>query len=425
MMKMVRRNTLYLLIAILFGVLPCGAQEVAVLATHSEVGVEVRLQQAGPVVWLELEVARAESEHAAIPPKVSVTQISQPKRLILDVPLLVDNQKSEAANRPVSMVALEHPLFSQFQATSYQGLLRLELSLRSEAPLRIAKNYMREQQTLKVVFQESIDEGLGRGQTMLQRETIGLPDPDRARTQPPLELAAHVRANSELEESLKEEEPNEEHWNTAAQYIQKVEARRGDTETSLEIADADFDAINHFAYRGYGGLEIERNTEVLGAAVDDEGIDYGHRPGWFERTFSSMRRFVRTHPAIIALLVTVIGLTTLIAGFVFWRTRSVSSKGRKKPRSARPTSSFAEGWYGAGQVQKIKEELYESYSVLGVEPNCSDEAIKSRYKHLVKVFHADKLKSRELPDEVMQLANKQFQRIQTAYELVKEKRNMT
>ncbi len=64
------------------------------------------------------------------------------------------------------------------------------------------------------------------------------------------------------------------------------------------------------------------------------------------------------------------------------------------------------------------------YIVLGCKETDSDEDIKARYRHLVKVFHGDRLQSQKLPQEVLELTDKEFQRVQQAYEQLKSMRGL-
>lgn len=64
------------------------------------------------------------------------------------------------------------------------------------------------------------------------------------------------------------------------------------------------------------------------------------------------------------------------------------------------------------------------YSVLGVTADASDEEIRSRYKHLIKSFHSDKLAGHDLPEEVLALTEQQFLKVQQAYEHIRSTRNM-
>lgn len=66
----------------------------------------------------------------------------------------------------------------------------------------------------------------------------------------------------------------------------------------------------------------------------------------------------------------------------------------------------------------------KAYQVLGVEPNASNEEVRSAYKRLVSDYHPDKITSKGLPEEFVQFATKRFQEIQDAYESIKKERGM-
>ncbi len=67
-------------------------------------------------------------------------------------------------------------------------------------------------------------------------------------------------------------------------------------------------------------------------------------------------------------------------------------------------------------------ELMQAYKVLCVTPGAEDTAIKNAYRRLMNEHHPDKLVSRGLPPEMMDLAKQRTQEIQSAYELVKAHR---
>ncbi len=75
-------------------------------------------------------------------------------------------------------------------------------------------------------------------------------------------------------------------------------------------------------------------------------------------------------------------------------------------------------------ANKKKQSIASHYKVLGAAESDSDDEIKSKYKHLAKVFHADRLASQDLPPEMIELAKKQFQKIQEAYQALKEDRGI-
>lgn len=78
------------------------------------------------------------------------------------------------------------------------------------------------------------------------------------------------------------------------------------------------------------------------------------------------------------------------------------------------------------RYEQIKSHYWASsdkaYSVLGCQRADSNETIKKRYRHLVQAYHPDKIASKGLPDEFIQLAHEKFREIQSAYEDIKKER---
>ena len=74
--------------------------------------------------------------------------------------------------------------------------------------------------------------------------------------------------------------------------------------------------------------------------------------------------------------------------------------------------------------QKYAKTFNTSYAVLGCDSTDPDDVIKSKYRKLVNDFHPDKIASKGLPEEFTKFANGKFQEIQSAYEDIKNQRNM-
>ena len=66
----------------------------------------------------------------------------------------------------------------------------------------------------------------------------------------------------------------------------------------------------------------------------------------------------------------------------------------------------------------------QAYEVLGCQRDDSDETIKKRYRTLVQSYHPDKIASKGLPDEFIQLAHEKFREIQNAYDSIKQERGL-
>lgn len=90
-------------------------------------------------------------------------------------------------------------------------------------------------------------------------------------------------------------------------------------------------------------------------------------------------------------------------------------------RRAQSEQSFHQSGFG-GQQRDPAELLKNAYGVLGVEPSVADADLKRAYRRLMSQHHPDKLMSKGLPEEMMQLAKEKTQEIQAAYDSIREHR---
>ena len=67
-----------------------------------------------------------------------------------------------------------------------------------------------------------------------------------------------------------------------------------------------------------------------------------------------------------------------------------------------------------------KTDITNSYAVLGVSKNATNEEIKTAYRKLVKKYHPDRLNN--ISDDLIELSKKKFQDLQDAYSSIKADR---
>jgi len=86
---------------------------------------------------------------------------------------------------------------------------------------------------------------------------------------------------------------------------------------------------------------------------------------------------------------------------------------------------------GAGQRQQSaghqsayseQQSIDDAYKILGVSSSDDEKTIKRAYRKRMAEHHPDKLVSKGLPEQAMEIAKKKAQDIQSAYELIKQKR---
>ena len=64
-----------------------------------------------------------------------------------------------------------------------------------------------------------------------------------------------------------------------------------------------------------------------------------------------------------------------------------------------------------------KNNLENSYSILGVTKNATNEEVKKAYRKIIKKYHPDKLI--DVGADVMKMAKDKFQSVQDAYQKIK------
>jgi DnaJ like chaperone protein len=73
---------------------------------------------------------------------------------------------------------------------------------------------------------------------------------------------------------------------------------------------------------------------------------------------------------------------------------------------------------GRGSVAS-RQPLAQAYAKLGLQEGASDAEVKKAYRKLVSQYHPDKLVSRGLPEEMMEVAKTRVREINTAYDQIK------
>lgn len=86
------------------------------------------------------------------------------------------------------------------------------------------------------------------------------------------------------------------------------------------------------------------------------------------------------------------------------------------------------GWEQSGRKQQTQsysrtDKLRDAYRILGISETSDDKSIKKAYRKLMNEHHPDKLISKGLPKQALDIAKRKAQDIQAAYELVKKEKS--
>jgi DnaJ like chaperone protein len=82
------------------------------------------------------------------------------------------------------------------------------------------------------------------------------------------------------------------------------------------------------------------------------------------------------------------------------------------------------GGAGMGAAASSNERIAQAYSLLEATTHMTDEEIVKAYRRQMSRHHPDKLKANGLPPSMLERAKERTQQIQSAYELIRERRGM-
>ncbi|WP_420935032.1 co-chaperone DjlA [Alteromonas sp. A081] len=101
-----------------------------------------------------------------------------------------------------------------------------------------------------------------------------------------------------------------------------------------------------------------------------------------------------------------------------FRQREGQKEGQRgQTNSRRQHSRQQQAPYSAQQT------LDDAYRILGVSASDDEKTIKRAYRKRMSEHHPDKLISKGLPEQAMEIAKRKAQDIQSAYELIKQRRD--
>ena len=132
---------------------------------------------------------------------------------------------------------------------------------------------------------------------------------------------------------------------------------------------------------------------------------------------------------------------TLIQMFMQIQLQAVYADGSKHPQEARILKEICDALgYPAAMLSQLEAMLFSqqqsysggsrqapsqndianAYSILGLKEGATEAEVKKAYRRLMSQHHPDKLISKGLPEEMIQIATDKSKQIQKAYELIKQ-----
>ncbi|MEE8339986.1 MAG: co-chaperone DjlA [Xanthomonadales bacterium] len=100
---------------------------------------------------------------------------------------------------------------------------------------------------------------------------------------------------------------------------------------------------------------------------------------------------------------------------------------RGAPAGPHSQAGYGQGSYGRSRSYRANRgnttrTMDQAYAQLGLTRKASDGEVKKAYRKLVSQYHPDKLVSRGLPEEMMNIAKTRVREINTAYDQIKQAR---
>ena len=91
-------------------------------------------------------------------------------------------------------------------------------------------------------------------------------------------------------------------------------------------------------------------------------------------------------------------------------------------------TGFVDRWYDSLRDSSREDvppadDLGDAYRILGVTPQNTPDEIKKAWREKAKEYHPDKLRGKNMPENIVKLAESKFRQAQSAYERIKRERN--
>lgn len=189
-----------------------------------------------------------------------------------------------------------------------------------------------------------------------------------------------------------------------------------------QVSEAEIRAAN--AVMDHMQLSGDQRERAIGAFREGKSPDFD-----IDAEIDTFRQVCRGQPQLIRVFLEIQLQAALADDHIDDREREIllgiaRRLGISEAEYQRLESLLA-GGHRRGNAQETEaDKLQEAYRELGVDPDADASELKRAYRRLMSEHHPDKLMSRGMPEEMINVAKERTQAIQAAYETIKRARGL-
>ena len=158
-------------------------------------------------------------------------------------------------------------------------------------------------------------------------------------------------------------------------------------------------------------LNLNRESQTVAMNIFQAAMA---SPGTFQDFATQFYERFRFQPQLLDVMLDILLRVSIADG-------TLSEVEERLILSAKSIFSISDSHYVTLKSKYIKDDD-KYYNILGITRNDSNEAIRTRYRKLVKEYHPDMIASKGLPEEFTKLAEDKFREIQEAYDRIRKER---
>ncbi|MFZ0612121.1 MAG: TerB family tellurite resistance protein [Desulfobacterales bacterium] len=177
------------------------------------------------------------------------------------------------------------------------------------------------------------------------------------------------------------------------------------------VTQGEIDTINRFMLQD---LNLDPYSRIVAMNIFQTAID---SPNTFEEFAGQFFGQFHAQPEILRLMIDILLRVSVADG-------ELNPHEERLILAAVRIFGFDEAYYN-GLRSRYAPTADKYYAILGVNPDDSNEKIKSQYRKLVMKYHPDRIVSNGFPEEFAKFAQDKFREIQEAFEMIRKERKMS